>query len=132
MAPIRRQFFRAAALAAACIGGSTASDAGRVPRNAAAVHPDGAYAVEILTLRGSCDRVSYFTVNIAGGRIATSADAFIQSSGGVSANGVVSLAFRGGNDVGNAVGRVDGRTGSGTWSSPTMRCAGSWRAARRG
>ncbi len=128
MASIRRQFFCAAALAAACIGGSTASDAGRTPR----VRPDGVYAVEIFTLRGSCDRVSYFTVSIAGGRIATSADAFVQSSGGVSANGVVSLAFRGGNDVGNAVGRVDGRSGSGTWSSSTMRCAGSWRAARRG
>jgi hypothetical protein len=132
MAPIRRQFFCTAALAAACIGGSTSSDAGRAPHGVPAASRDGVYAVEILTLRGACDRVSYFTVSIAGGRVASPAEGLVQTWGGVSASGAVSLAFRGGADVATAAGRVNGRIGSGTWSSPTMRCAGSWRAARRG
>jgi hypothetical protein len=132
MGRIRRQSFFAAAVVAACLGGATASDGAQKPRPAAATAHDGVYAVEILTLRGGCDRVYRWTINVAAGRVTSPADGFMQASGQINRSGVVSLAFRRDEQFAKVAGRVDGRTGSGTWSSPTLQCAGSWSATRQG
>jgi hypothetical protein len=132
MGRIRRQPFFAAALAAACLGGSTASDGAQKPRTAALTNHDGVYSVEILTLRGACDRVYHWTISVAAGRITSPADGFMPAAGQINPRGVVSLAFRRDEQVANVAGKVDGRTGSGTWSSPTLQCAGSRSVARQG
>ena len=92
---------------------------------------DGVYAVEIFTLRGSCDRVYHWTINVAAGRVTSPADGFMQASGQINQSGIVSLAFRRDEHIANVAGKVNGGTGSGTWSSPTLQCAGSWSAARQ-
>jgi hypothetical protein len=127
----RRQSFFAAALAAACLGGPAASHGAQKPRQAALTTHDGVYSVEIFTLRGSCDRVYRWTINVAAGRVTSPADGFMQASGQINQSGVVSLAFRRDEQVANVAGKVNGGAGSGTWSSPTLQCAGSWRAARQ-
>ncbi len=132
MGCIRRQRLFAAALAAACFSGPARSDAGQEPHPDATTMHDGVYAVEILTLRGACDRVYHWTINIAEGRVTSPADGLMQASGQINAGGFVSVAFRRAEQVANVAGKVDGRIGSGTWSSATLQCAGSWRAARQG
>jgi hypothetical protein len=42
------------------------------------------------------------------------------------------LAFQRFGQVATVTGRLMRGSGSGTWSSPTMQCAGSWRALRQG
>ena len=121
MGSIRRRPLFVAALAAACLGGSTASDGAQKPRIAALTTHDGVYSVEILTLRGACDRVYHWKINVADGRITSPADGLMQASGEINAGGVVSVAFRRDEQVANVAGKVDGRSGSGTWSSPSMR-----------
>ncbi len=128
---VRRQALFAAAFAA-CVGGSTASDASEQPRPIALTSHDGVYAVEILTLRGACDRVYHWTISVAEGHITSPPDGFMQASGQINANGAVSLAFRRDEQIANVAGKVDGRTGSGTWTSATLQCGGSWSAARLG
>ncbi len=93
---------------------------------------DGVYAVEIHTRSGGCDPVYRWTITVSAGRVTSPADGFMQASGKISPQGGVSLAFRRDNQVANVAGKVKGRLASGTWSSPTLQCAGSWSAVRSG
>jgi hypothetical protein len=129
MSCIRPRGLVAVALAAVCLSGP--SNAAQKPRSGAATSHDGVYAVEIVTQRGSCDRVYRWTISVAGGRISTPADALMQANGQINPRGIVSLSFRRDAQVATVSGRVEGRSGSGTWSPPTLQCAGSWRAARQ-
>jgi hypothetical protein len=130
---IRRQpAVAVAAVAAAFIAGLAMAQAAEQPRVAPPTSHDGVYAVEILTLRGTCDPVYHWTINVAAGRVTSPADGFMQASGQIDARGVVSLAFRRDEQVANVAGRVQGRRGSGIWSSATLQCAGSWSAVLQG
>jgi hypothetical protein len=124
------QFCRlfAAALAAASATPGAASATSSGPGGG---DHDGVYAVDVLTRQGSCDRSYRWTIAVSGGRVRSTGDAPMQASGNIDKNGIVSLAFRRDNDIARAAGRVKGSSGSGTWSSPTMQCAGSWRAVRQ-
>jgi hypothetical protein len=92
---------------------------------------DGIYSVHIVTEKGTCDQSYLWTIAISGGRVSSTGSTPLEASGRVNPQGVVSLAFRGFNEVAHVVGKLSGRLGSGTWSSPTLSCAGSWRAVRR-
>lgn len=92
---------------------------------------DGVYAVQIITQRGSCDKSYLWTISISGGHISSTGDTPMEAAGEVNRQGVVSFAFRRFNDIAHVSGKVSGRQGSGTWSSPTMSCAGTWRATRQ-
>ncbi|WP_051335384.1 hypothetical protein [Methylocapsa acidiphila] len=118
----------AAALTAASI--SAAALAGE--KTAAIENHDGTYAVDITTEQGSCDRVYHWKISVAGGRISSPSDAMMQATGQIDPRGVVSVAFRRDNQVAHVAGKVRGDSGFGTWSSPTLQCGGSWRAARQG
>jgi hypothetical protein len=133
---IRRRRLFAAFLApalflAAGIFGAPDLNAAPKPRLAAPAGHDGVYAVEIVTQRGSCDRVYRWTISVAGGRVSTPADALMQTAGQVDARGRVALSFRRDAQVASVTGKLDGQSGSGTWSSPSLQCAGAWRAARQ-
>jgi hypothetical protein len=65
------------------------------------------------------------------GRVSSTGATPLAASGQINPQGMVSLAFRGFNEVAHVVGRMSGRKGSGTWSSPTMACAGTWHALRQ-
>jgi hypothetical protein len=119
----------AALAAAAFVSGPTAANAG--DRTAAVENHDGVYAVDIVTEQGSCDRIYHWTISISGGRISSPSDAMMQATGLIDPRGIVSVAFRRDNNIAHVAGRVQGRSGSGTWSSPTLQCGGSWRAARQ-
>jgi len=92
---------------------------------------DGVYAVQIVTERGACDRSYLWTIAVSGGRVSSTGSTPLEASGQINPQGIVSLAFRGFNEVAHVVGRMIGSRGSGTWSSPTMACAGTWQAARQ-
>ncbi len=132
MGGIRRRRLFAAVLAAACLSGATASNAAHKTRAAALGRHDGVYAVDIFTEQGACDKVYHWTITVAAGRVSSPADGFMQASGQIYASGLVSLAFRRDDQVANVAGKVKGKTGSGTWSSSTLQCAGSWSAVRQG
>ncbi|MGH6864298.1 MAG: hypothetical protein ACRECN_08550 [Methylocella sp.] len=117
-------------LAAALIGVASAAHAqgGFATRQ----NHDGIYAVDIVTRRGSCDRDYHWLIAVSGGRVSSAGDALMEASGKISRRGIVALAFEGFGQIATASGKLARRTGSGTWSSATMQCAGSWRATRRG
>ncbi len=99
---------------------------------AARQNHDGIYAVDIVTRQGSCDRGYRWLIAVSGGRVSSAGDTLMEASGQISRSGIVHLAFQRLGQVATVTGKLTRGTGSGTWSSPTMQCAGSWRATRRG
>jgi hypothetical protein len=123
---------RLAAILITCLcGGGSLAWAQRRPQHALMASRDGVYAVEVFTTRGACASVYHWTIKVARGRVSSPADALMQASGQISARGVISLAFRRDQQVANVTGSILGETATGTWSSPTLQCAGSWTAIRR-
>lgn len=97
----------------------------------AAQNPDGLYAIDIVTKQGSCDRDYHWTISISGGRVSSAGDTPMEATGQINKRGVVALAFERFGHVATVTGRLAKGAGAGTWASPTMQCAGSWRATRQ-
>jgi hypothetical protein len=93
---------------------------------------DGIYAVHIVTRQGSCDRDYHWLIAVSGGRVSSAGDTTMEASGQISRGGIVHLAFQRLGQVATVTGKLAMGFGSGTWSSTTMQCAGSWRATRQG
>ncbi|MGH6836928.1 MAG: hypothetical protein ACREC9_15640 [Methylocella sp.] len=115
--------------AAALIGVASAAQAqgGVATRH----NHDGTYAVNIVTRQGSCARTFHTRILVSGGRVTSAGATPMNVSGHINPHGNVHLTFNCFRQVATATGRLARGTGSGTWSSTTMRCAGSWRATRR-
>ncbi len=92
---------------------------------------DGVYTVDIETSVGDCEKSRQVMMAISNGRVAAIQDPSIQTTGLIDPHGSVSLALRKDNDITHIGGKMKGKTGVGTWSSPTRQCGGSWRAARQ-
>jgi type 1 fimbria pilin len=92
---------------------------------------DGKWSVEVITDKGTCDRVYRWSIGIQSGRVMDTGE-IARPSGGVSATGKVTMKFVRNNDYASATGQISGEWGTGSWSSPTLACSGRWRAERRG
>ena len=87
------------------MGDVTASAAIAAPRSGASY--DGKWSVEVITDRGTCDRVYRWTLGIQGGRVVDLGD-IAKPSGGVSAKGGVAMRFVRSNDYASATGSSTG------------------------
>jgi hypothetical protein len=120
-------------LAAAALIGATATNAAHAQGSFATLqNRDGIYTVDIVTRQGSCDRDYHWLIAVSDGRVSSAGKSLMEASGQISRRGIVNLAFEGFGQVATVTGRLAKGAGSGTWSSTTMQCAGSWRATRRG
>jgi hypothetical protein len=115
-------------LLSAMIAALAAGAAMAAPR---AANYDGRWSVEVITDRGTYDRVYRWMLGIQGGRVVDVGEV-AKPSGGVSASGGVNMRFVRNNDYASATGQLVGDWGSGSWTSPTLACSGRWRAERRG
>jgi hypothetical protein len=118
--------------AALLTGAASINAAHAQAASAATLTADGIYAVDITTRQGECDKAYHWTISISGGRVNSIGATPMAASGQVSGGGTVDVAFRRFGHVATVTGRFASGSGSGSWSSPTMHCAGSWRAVRQG
>jgi hypothetical protein len=93
---------------------------------------DGVYAVDITTQQGTCDRDYHWMISVSGGRISSAGNTPMVASGEINRRGIVHLAFERFGQIAKVTGKLARGEGSGTWSSTTMQCAGTWRATERG
>jgi hypothetical protein len=128
MTPAGHSFLAAAAL----IGAAAANAAHGEDSFETLQNRDGIYAVDIVTRQGSCDRDYHWLIAVSSGRVRSAGESLVEASGQISRGGIVNLAFHGFGQVATVTGRLAEGAGSGTWSSTTMQCAGSWRATLRG
>jgi hypothetical protein len=99
--------------------------------SAAARGFDGDWTVEAATTVGSCAQLVPTSLTIQGGRVTLASGAAGTPWGYVESDGTIVARFsdRGGH-MARANGVLRGGGGSGTWSSNTDYCGGTWRAQR--
>jgi hypothetical protein len=119
-------------LAAMLMGAAAISAAHAQDGVAMRLNHDGIYAVNIVTQQGSCNRDYHWMIAVSGGRVSSAGDTPMAASGQINQRGIVDLAFQRFGQVATVTGTLAKGSGSGTWSSKTMQCAGSWRATRQG
>jgi hypothetical protein len=119
-------------LAALTMGAAAISAAHAEDGFAMRLNHDGIYAVNIVTRQGSCSRDYHWMIAVSGGRVSSAGDTPMEASGQINQRGIVDLAFQRFGQVATVTGTLAKGSGSGTWSSKTMQCAGSWRATRQG
>jgi hypothetical protein len=119
-------------LAAMLMGAAAISAANAQDGVAMRLNHDGIYAVNIVTRQGSCSRDYHWMIAVSGGRVSSAGDTPMAASGQINQRGIVELAFQRFGQVATVTGTLAMGSGSGTWSSKTMQCAGSWRATRQG
>jgi hypothetical protein len=92
---------------------------------------DGQWSVELVTMRGDCERSLQWEVGVRANRISESGS-FGQAVGAVDSLGRVRLQVYNATDRLFASGKLKRGSGAGVWNSPTRACSGRWRAARQG
>jgi hypothetical protein len=124
-------------LAAALAAGLIASPAAlAAPREAAGpARYNGPWTVQMVKESGLCDSSFRYAIVIRDGDIAyrpDPGDKPLAFSGQVGTGGDVRIAASRGPAQVAATGRLQGASGSGTWSLPLLGCQGRWTARRTG
>ena len=96
---------------------------------------DGAWAVTIMTEKGSCDPAYRYAVLVSDGKVVSDArdsTGTINVSGKIDPEGNVSVAVRRGQQHAEGTGKLSEAGGTGTWSgkSQSSACTGRWEARR--
>ena len=96
---------------------------------------EGAWAVTIMTEKGSCDPAYRYAVLVSDGKVLSDSrdsTGTINVSGKIDADGNVSVAVRRGQQHAEGTGKLSEAGGTGTWSgkSQTSACTGRWEARR--
>ncbi len=91
---------------------------------------DGAWSLNFVTQRGSCDPAYNFDVNISNGIV--SHPNLVRFTGKVTAGGLVRAAVTVQDKHAVGSGRLTGRSGRGTWTGQEggARCSGYWTAQK--
>jgi len=109
-----------------------AAGASIAPSKAAQTGFSGDWSVLISTSKGDCDKAYRYVVTVGpGGAISYGGQNDFTASGKVQPSGAVSVRISRGDQVAEGAGRLNGKSGSGTWQSPSGGCSGRWTAERR-
>lgn len=92
---------------------------------------DGRWNVRLVTEEGTCDSSYSQTVAIENGQVrALSGSEATAISGGVGGDGNVALTIRRSIAQADAHGRLNARSGAGSWRLAMLGCSGRWTASR--
>jgi hypothetical protein len=116
--------------AAAVIALAAANPAAAGPRSAGAAAYDGNWNVVFTTRAGNCSATNSAPFSVSGGHLSSAGGGKV--TGGIGANGAVSVRISLGQSAANGNGRLAGNSGSGRWSGVISgdQCSGTWQASR--
>jgi hypothetical protein len=95
---------------------------------------DGTWSVRLVTEAGSCDSSYNYAITVQNGAVRYQpkpGEAPTSVSGQIGPDGVVSLGFHRSIAKADAYGRLNGRSGAGTWQLAMLGCSGRWTAHKR-
>ncbi|MCB5176352.1 hypothetical protein [Microvirga lenta] len=101
---------------------------------APAARHDGTWSVRMVTDSGTCDSNYDYSIAIEEGSVRYlqgPGDAPASVSGRVGSDGNVNLDIRRSIAKVDAQGRLNGKSGSGTWNLAMLGCSGRWNAQKR-
>ncbi|MGO9699286.1 MAG: hypothetical protein ACLPX7_08505 [Xanthobacteraceae bacterium] len=91
---------------------------------------DGEWSVDIVTVRGDCERTLRYSVRIVDGRV-HAGEITYDLGGAVSPAGEIHVTVEEKGRSATGTGKLTRDTGHGQWHTSTNQCAGHWTAARR-
>ncbi len=92
---------------------------------------DGNWSVDVITERGSCSKAYRFPMVIQNGQVRYSGPLDIGVAVAVASSGVVQGNVGRGAVQAAVMGRLSGRSGSGTWTGTgSLNCSGQWQAEK--
>jgi hypothetical protein len=95
---------------------------------------DGTWSVQMVTDSGLCDRTYGYSIAIENGNVRyllAPGDSPTTVSGRIGPDGAVDLDIRRSIAKVDATGRLNGKSGSGTWTLGMLGCTGRWTAQKR-
>lgn len=92
---------------------------------------DGLWSVQLVTEAGSCDATYTASVAVQNGTVRPLQSSGATVSGQVGPNGDVNLDIRKSIAQAAASGRLNEKSGSGTWRLAMLGCHGRWTASKR-
>ncbi len=95
---------------------------------------DGTWSVQMVTDSGLCDRTSGYSIAIENGNVRyllAPGDSPTTVSGRIGPDGAVDLDIRRSIAKVDATGKLNGKSGSGTWTLGMLGCTGRWTAQKR-
>jgi hypothetical protein len=95
---------------------------------------DGTWSVQMVTDSGLCDRTYGYSIAIENGNVRyllAPGDSPTTVSGRIGPDGAVDLDIRRSIAKVDATGRLNGKSGSGTWTLGMLGCRGRWTAQKR-
>lgn len=95
---------------------------------------DGTWSVRMVTDAGVCDSTYNYSIAIENGNVRylqAPGDSPTTVSGRIASDGAVALDIRRSIAKVDAEGRLNGKSGSGTWKLGMLGCAGRWNAQKR-
>jgi hypothetical protein len=92
---------------------------------------DGDWAIEAVVQSGRCVPSYHFPVGIQNGQLTYFGSPLPDVTGGINPGGRVNIRFVRGTYSLIGTGRLQGRSGSGDWSAPSVQCSGQWRAEKK-
>jgi hypothetical protein len=101
---------------------------------AAQARYDGAWAIDIVTDRGRCDRLYRYYVVVNGETVRLRSpfgDTVHSAAGLVRPNGRIDVTVGQTDDPVSVKGRLGEARGAGVWAAPARRCTGRWSARKR-
>lgn len=91
---------------------------------------DGMWSVKTSAEDGRCKTNYDFKLSVKGGKVAYAGFWPVKATGGISKLGVVRMSLAHGHQKVAATGLAEGDQASGDWTSPDLKCNGSWFAKR--
>lgn len=101
---------------------------------APAAKHDGTWSVQMVTDSGMCDRTYSYSIAVENGNVRyllAPGDSPTTVSGQIGQDGAVDLDIRRSIAKVDANGRLNGKSGSGTWQLAMLGCSGRWTAQKR-
>jgi hypothetical protein len=105
---------------------------GTAPATKAGSAYDGNWSVVIRASGGGECKTTSLPLRISNGSVGYNGYLPASVSGSVRDNGSVRVSVSGGGRSANGSGLLSGNSGSGTWTSPSSECSGTWVASRKG
>jgi hypothetical protein len=100
------------------------------PAHAAQKDYNGRWSITGITDRGHCMKGFRLSIRIAKGRAFMIGRSLNGAKSAISSRGQVNIKYVSGHDLITANGTLKGEYGAGSWTYPTYRCTGRWRAER--
>jgi hypothetical protein len=99
------------------------------PASGQAATYDGRWSVSVVTRSGNCDSYRW-NLGITEGHVTDVEGQKGSSSGGIAPNGKVAITLARASDTLSVTGLARGAAASGSWSSPSRSCSGTWDARK--